>query len=1138
MQKLVTCGHCGQAVYVDTESQVALACPTCRNVLQQATPSTVDPPAPDHAHSSDQPLSSDQPVSSDSAEQPGSDSETDKPSASAILPKPDPSKAKADENGVGKPVHDESLPGENDSDSSQSDNRSQPDSKPIPQATIPQSDIPLAKVPQATIPQATIPQATVPQALVPQAIVPSANVPVANSPPSNIQPGNMHPVDGSMGSQPPTAQIPFGQPAPGQSTAALVGGRVYQPAKIPGNQPGTRNLLWPIIGGSVLGLMIIAGIVAAIVFYSDSPDERDNTADFGAGPRGRASQPIDQIDLSHLKTVANDGTSRSYRWTKGKSVAYKYNVTLSHLADKIEIAGENRITATGLSPRLLFPDTEELGGSTGTCFFIHPDGLAVTCAHVVDGYRKVEVLYRGNWIDATVVAFDSRNDLALLMVGARNVPFLRVSKSSDVKLAQPIHVVGFPIQNVLGNSVKFNTGAVTGINRTDSSEIQFDATINPGNSGGPIIDQSGNVIAIASKMFKNSELSAVGIGVESNRLIDLLYDKNVRLPLEKNDHPESDNSRLASKTTPSVCLVRTTERSGLGVVRYRSTVRLGGDNLNVRSPAEKKTTGRLLIDETGDILASNGAGLRSVFFFSPASMGLMKLDRYGAGFWQDKTLALIGKPEHATDLSFLFEEDSEKLDASELVNSLALVTSTYRQKSSTGGYQSFECVRHIESFSSDISDDDYLEADLNIKFDFDTRNRRIAKQTISGMVNMRYRGKLKSYHVSGTVELDEENSVSTTEKADSDNNDPEEKADPNDKQASASGDRKKGLTGSGATIDRTSFVHEKTDNRMVPIEKDSLISPLFIGRFELGKSSVKSLDFATQKSNRFLIGLTQQSLISFDIDQGRQVDELKHASVFDSNFRSIKVLPNGRTCLVYGRADFVMVFSISESGKLEYQNRLLVPKQQPIELAISRDSDTVASYDLVGKGTITVWSLQSGSAKVHDLTGILRKERIHAMLLTGADKATIATDTGIKQIDLKSGDLISETTYPFGDNRKAELVILSGDGKHVLVKRRFRSDCDILPADLSKSLWTGKQHLAGGVFFSDSQFVLIRYSFADAEILDLRSGNCTPLRFDKTYRGREIAVSSDSGYFAISKGSVYDSIMIGDRTRTPEAPQD
>jgi S1-C subfamily serine protease len=100
----------------------------------------------------------------------------------------------------------------------------------------------------------------------------------------------------------------------------------------------------------------------------------------------------------------------------------------------------------------------------------------------------------------------SAKDLALLKVPGDSYPVLPLAQSQEVKIGDPIHILGFP--GVVANHELLNesasveasvtNGAVSGYKEDKSNNpiIQTDAPAAWGNSGGPAVDERGAVVGV------------------------------------------------------------------------------------------------------------------------------------------------------------------------------------------------------------------------------------------------------------------------------------------------------------------------------------------------------------------------------------------------------------------------------------------------------------------------------------------------------------------------------------------------------------------------------------------------------------------------------------------------------------------
>lgn len=155
------------------------------------------------------------------------------------------------------------------------------------------------------------------------------------------------------------------------------------------------------------------------------------------------------------------------------------------------------------------------GQSFGSGFIITADGYVVSNYHVVEGASDVEVTTTAGLVyEATLVGYDSTNDLALLKVQAQDLPCVTLGSSDALQVGDQVAAIG----NALGELTSTMTvGYVSAKDRvvtTDGSTInmiQTDAAINSGNSGGPLFNMQGEVVGITTAKFSGTSSSGVTI---------------------------------------------------------------------------------------------------------------------------------------------------------------------------------------------------------------------------------------------------------------------------------------------------------------------------------------------------------------------------------------------------------------------------------------------------------------------------------------------------------------------------------------------------------------------------------------------------------------------------------------------------
>ncbi|MFL6764741.1 MAG: trypsin-like peptidase domain-containing protein [Sphingomicrobium sp.] len=144
-------------------------------------------------------------------------------------------------------------------------------------------------------------------------------------------------------------------------------------------------------------------------------------------------------------------------------------------------------------------------------------GLVITNFHVVRAARAVEVILKdGRKFSAETLGVAPELDLAVLSIGARNLPTLPLGDSGKLEVGDYVVAIGNPFG--LGQTV--TSGIVSATERPLGQGdprrfIQTDAPINPGNSGGALINLHGELIGINSALFSpsTSESSAGNVGI-------------------------------------------------------------------------------------------------------------------------------------------------------------------------------------------------------------------------------------------------------------------------------------------------------------------------------------------------------------------------------------------------------------------------------------------------------------------------------------------------------------------------------------------------------------------------------------------------------------------------------------------------
>ena len=157
----------------------------------------------------------------------------------------------------------------------------------------------------------------------------------------------------------------------------------------------------------------------------------------------------------------------------------------------------------------------------GSGFFIESDKI-VTNVHVLAGATKItarrvdpELIYTIEGI----VAFDDKNDLAILKIEEEDKPF-SLGDSNTVRKKDKVYVVGYP------NGKEIRVERTVHSIRYIGKHIMLDNKLSAGNSGGPVLSNKDEVIGVAEsvRIPSNKNTQSKGTAISSN-VLKLLLDE-------------------------------------------------------------------------------------------------------------------------------------------------------------------------------------------------------------------------------------------------------------------------------------------------------------------------------------------------------------------------------------------------------------------------------------------------------------------------------------------------------------------------------------------------------------------------------------------------------------------------------------
>jgi S1-C subfamily serine protease len=321
---------------------------------------------------------------------------------------------------------------------------------------------------------------------------PSASYPPPPPPPPSWTPPGGHDT-GAPTPVPPT-MVPFAYPPPTDTSGSNGGGSRRTPGRV-------RAWLPVAVVAAVIGGGIGAGVTAL-------------AGNNNGG--GGSSVTIHESDATPGAAVLSG------------------NVTIPQLVHQV-------------IPAVVSIDVKSNGDEDeGTGMIITSDGDVVTNNHVIELYVEngnqgtITVTEYGQTksLPTTLIGYDQTRDVALLKINnASDLPTVTFGDSSKAVVGDAVVAIG----NALGLAAGTPTvtqGIVSALGRSvtaggEGTEtenltnlIQTDAAINPGNSGGPLIDTSGQVIAmntaVAGTTSDGTSSQNIGFAIPTAQIESLL----------------------------------------------------------------------------------------------------------------------------------------------------------------------------------------------------------------------------------------------------------------------------------------------------------------------------------------------------------------------------------------------------------------------------------------------------------------------------------------------------------------------------------------------------------------------------------------------------------------------------------------
>ena len=161
----------------------------------------------------------------------------------------------------------------------------------------------------------------------------------------------------------------------------------------------------------------------------------------------------------------------------------------------------------------------------GSGFFVTSTGLIATNKHLAEGQESLRItLASGQQMDGSVVYLDPELDIALVKAPEGDFRALSLASLETVRQGDAVLAVGNPADAMAFSMTKGIVSAVGKFpNAGPGTWIQTDAPINPGNSGGPLINQTGEVVAMSTQKLVKKNVNGIAFALSADDLLRVLH---------------------------------------------------------------------------------------------------------------------------------------------------------------------------------------------------------------------------------------------------------------------------------------------------------------------------------------------------------------------------------------------------------------------------------------------------------------------------------------------------------------------------------------------------------------------------------------------------------------------------------------
>jgi len=324
----------------------------------------------------------------------------------------------------------------------------------------------------------------------------------------------------------------------------------------------------------------------------------------------------------------NPALGLRYQWDLGQSYVCEFSsVETASVGSRLVIEGVNTFTPTD-SPIKIAESV------CGAAVVVHPHGVLITSAHLLNHAVDVQVFLNGESYTAEVLEIVPEWDVALLKIAASDLAYLPLHEAPPNHDPQKVWTAGYPTPNLSKQPATLRPARIGSwlVNGNDHRMYIDEPSSKLLVSAGPVVDAYGRMVGFGNHLLSVRGAPSSHLATSARCLIELLEQR--RIPVgRKNAIEELRLPKLSQHVLPTVAEVVVTTHaegrdfSGQQYIAFESEVSVSGS-----SPRRVKS--HHIVTDQGHIVSS-GPMRRTVFRFGDVSlMGLESLPFAKVKTWQ------------------------------------------------------------------------------------------------------------------------------------------------------------------------------------------------------------------------------------------------------------------------------------------------------------------------------------------------------------------------------------------------------------------------------------------------------------------------------------------------------------------------